>query len=134
MKHSGLAGLAAKPFQSRATVAIESPQARFAVELYCYRIRKFIGSYLAVLGGCDGIAFGGGVGEHVAGVRSRALQGLEWAGIQIDSLLNNLADGGHALISAVESRIECTSSWWTRNRRSLAADRSSGASCSTSVG
>jgi acetate kinase len=99
---AGVSGLAENP---SVLLGHPSPQAQFAIELYCYRIRKFIGAYLAVLGGCDGIVFGGGVGEHVAGVRSRALQGLEWAGIRIDPLLNKVADGGHALISAVESRI-----------------------------
>ena len=45
---------------------------------------------------------GGGVGEYVAGAPSRALQGSEWAGIQIDPPLNDLVDGGHALIRAAE--------------------------------
>jgi acetate kinase len=102
----GLAGVSGLHENPSLLIGHPSPQAQFAIELYCYRIRKFIGAYLAVLGGCDGIVFGGGVGEHVAGVRSCALQGLAWAGIQIDTLLNNLADGGHALISAAESRIK----------------------------
>jgi acetate kinase len=105
-ENAGLAGVSGLNEDPSVLLVHPSPQAQFAVELYCYRIRKYIGAYLAVLGGCDGIVFGGGVGEHVAGVRSRALQGLEWAGIQIDLLLNGLADGGHALISAPESRIK----------------------------
>ena len=49
------------------------PQSQFTVDLYCYRARKYIGAYLTVLGGCDGIVFGGGVGEHVPAVRQRIL-------------------------------------------------------------
>ena len=87
----GLAGVSGLAEDPSLLIGHPSPQAQFAIDLYCYRIRKFVGAYLAVLGGCDGIVFGGGVGEHVAGVRSGALQGLEWAGIQIDPLLNDLA-------------------------------------------
>jgi acetate kinase len=104
-ENAGLAGVSGLNEDPSVLLGHPSPQAQFAIELYCYRIRKFIGSYLAVLGGCDGIVFGGGVGEHVAGVRFRGLQGMEWAGIQIDPVLNSFADGGHALISAPESRI-----------------------------
>ena len=74
--------------------------AQFAGELYCYRIRKYLGAYLAVLEGCDGIVFGGGVGEHVPGVRARALSGLAFAGVTLDTALNDAARGGAARISA----------------------------------
>ena len=73
---------------------------RFAVELYCYRARKYLGAYLAVLGGCDGIVFGGGVGEHVPEVRARILAGLEWAGIELDRAANEAARGSESRISA----------------------------------
>lgn len=102
----GLAGVAGSAANPAVLLRDRSPQAQFAVELYCYRIRKFIGAYLAVLGGCDGIAFGGGIGEHVPGIRARALQGLEWAGVRIDPQRNDLADGGNALLSAADSRIK----------------------------
>lgn len=105
-ENSGLAGVSGLDEDPSALLRHPSPQAQFAVELYCYRIRKLIGAYLAVLGGCDGIVFGGGVGEHVPGVRSRALQGMEWAGIQIDPVFNGFADGGHALISGAGSSVK----------------------------
>ena len=65
-ERSGLAGVAGSADDPQALLETGSAQAQFAVELYCYRARKYLGAYLAVLGGCDGIAFGGGVGEHVA--------------------------------------------------------------------
>jgi len=79
-------------------LADPSPARQFAGELYCYRIRKYVGAYLAVLGGCDGIMFGGGVGEHAPQVRSRALAGLAWAGISLDAARNQAARGGAARI------------------------------------
>jgi acetate kinase len=96
---SGLAGLSGTAADPAQLAADASPRARFAIELYCYRIRKYIGAYLAVLGGCDGIVFGGGVGEHVPAVRARALANLEWAGIVLDPVLNDAAREGAARIS-----------------------------------
>jgi acetate kinase len=102
----GLAGISGSDGNPSVLIGDPSPQAQFAVDLYCYRIRKFVGGYLAVLGGCDGIVFGGGVGEHVPGVRSRALEGMEWAGVRLDPTLNSFADGGCALISSPDSPVK----------------------------
>jgi acetate kinase len=77
-----------------------APQSQFAVDLYCYRARKYIGAYLTVLGGCDGIVFGGGVGEHVPAVRQRILAGLSWAGIEVDPAANDAAQGQEARIDS----------------------------------
>lgn len=95
---SGLAGVAGSGADPQALLDSSSAQAQFAVELYCYRARKFLGAYLAVLGGCDGIAFGGGVGEHVPQVRARILSGLEWAGIELDPAANEAARGSESRI------------------------------------
>ncbi|HUN72799.1 MAG TPA: acetate/propionate family kinase [Steroidobacteraceae bacterium] len=104
-QRAGLAGVAGSPADPQALLQGGSPRARFAVELYCYRARKYLGAYLAVLGGCDGIAFGGGVGEHVAEVRARILCGLEWAGIELDRSANEAARGSESRISAAGSRV-----------------------------
>ncbi len=101
----GLAGMAGGSTDFRGLLADSSPQSRFAVDLYCYRARKYIGAYLAVLGGCDGIVFGGGVGEHVPAVRARILTTLEWAGIQLDPGANAAAVGTEARISAPGGKI-----------------------------
>jgi len=99
----GLAGTSANPGE---LLADPAPQSQFAVELYCYRLRKYIGAYCAVLNGCDGIVFGGGVGEHVPQVRERALAGMEWAGIELDLLANSAAQGAEATIQSIRSVVK----------------------------
>jgi acetate kinase len=103
---SGLAGLAGKAANPGELLADPAPQSQFAVELYCYRLRKYIGAFCAVLRGCDGIVFGGGVGEHVPQVRERALAGMEWAGIELDSTANSAAVGAEAAIQSVRSVVK----------------------------
>jgi acetate kinase len=69
-------------------VAAGDSAARLALDVYCYRIRKYVGAYLAVLGGADAIAFTAGVGENDAVVRERSLAGLERLGISVDPARN----------------------------------------------
>jgi acetate kinase len=104
-ERSGLAGVAGSPDDPQALLDGGSARAQFAVELYCYRARKYLGAYLAVLGGCDGIAFGGGVGEHVPQVRARILSGLEWAGIELDPTSNQAARGSELGLNGTGSRV-----------------------------
>jgi acetate kinase len=104
-ERSGLAGVAGSPDDPQSLLDGGSAQAQFAVELYCYRARKYLGAYLTVLGGCDGIAFGGGVGEHVPQVRGRILAGMEWAGIELDQAANEGARGTESRISGTRSRV-----------------------------
>lgn len=103
---SGLAGVSGSSASPAELLADPSPQAQFAVELYCYRIKKYVGAYLAVLGGCDGIVFGGGVGEHVPEVRARALAHLAWAGIVLDAGRNDAARGGDASIGDAKQPVK----------------------------
>jgi acetate kinase len=97
-RESGVFGLSGGVTELETLAADPQPQAQFAVDLYCYRARKYIGAYLAVLGGCDGIVFGGGIGEHVPAVRQRILAGMGWAGIEIDTTANDAARGQEARI------------------------------------
>jgi acetate kinase len=104
-RESGLLGVSGRSSSMSSLLNDSSPQARFAVELYCYRARKYVGAYLAVLRGCDGIVFGGGVGEHAPEIRIRILQDMRWAGIDIDPKANAAAGGAEALISASGSAV-----------------------------
>jgi acetate kinase len=104
-ERSGLAGVAGSPEDPRKLLDRGSPRARLAVELYCHRARKYLGSYLAVLGGCDGVAFGGGVGEHVPQMREMILSGMQWAGIELDAAANEAAHGCESRISAPASPV-----------------------------
>jgi acetate kinase len=104
-RESGLLGVSGLSKDINDLIQSDSPAARFAVDLYCYRARKTLGSYLAVLGGCDAILFGGGVGEHIPQVRSAILEGLAWTGIDIDPTRNERATGSEANISSAQSKI-----------------------------
>ena len=86
---------------------IESGDADAAVALavYCHRVRKYVGAYLAVLGGADVIAFTAGVGENDAAVRARILQGLEPLGISVDPGRNAVRSGEPRVISPDESPV-----------------------------
>lgn len=103
-KSSGLLGVAGEQ-DMRLLLASKEPEAQFAIELYCYRVLKYIGAYIAVMGGVDGILFGGGVGEHAPLIRERILERLQWAGIELDSERNHAAAGPEACISSDATRV-----------------------------
>ena len=100
----GLQGVAGDS-DMRHLLAREDAEARLAVEMYCQRARKYLGAYLAVLGGADAVLFGGGVGEHAPEVRARILAGMEWCGLHIDAAANAAATDGETCISAGDSRV-----------------------------
>jgi acetate kinase len=104
-REAGLSGLSGGCADLSALLSSPDPRARLAADLYCYRARKYIGSYLAVLGGCDGIIFSGGVGEHVPAVRAQILAGMQWAGIELDSAANEACRGQEAQIALPHSRV-----------------------------
>lgn len=102
----GLAGISGRGGDVRELVASDDPDSRLALEVYCYRAKKYVGAYLAALGGADGIVFGGGVGEHQPVVRARVLAGLEALGIVLDRDRNAAVTGEAALVSAPDSAVE----------------------------
>ena len=105
-KRSGLSGLAGnndvRTVQRRA--ADGDADAELALDVYCRRIRHYIGAYHALLGRLDAIVFTAGVGEHSAVVRSRALDGLMQLGIELDDTANDAATTPRT-ISAASSRV-----------------------------
>lgn len=90
MRDSGLRALAGTDDMRRieARDADGDPEAQAALAMFCYRIRKYIGAYIAALGGVDAIVFTGGIGENSAMVRTRACEGLATFGIAIDETAN----------------------------------------------
>jgi acetate kinase len=84
---SGLMGLAGSA-DIRDVLAAGTAESEEAIAVFCYRARKYIGAYLAALGGADTILFGGGIGENSPKTRSLILSGLEWAGIRVNVLAN----------------------------------------------
>jgi len=77
---------------------------RMAIDVFCYRVKKYIGAYTAAIGGVDAIVFSGGIGENDAQVRASILEGLEYLGVMIDPKRNDV-HGVEARISAPESRV-----------------------------
>jgi len=71
-----------------------SERARLALDVYCYRIRKYIGAYAAALGGLDVVAFTGGVGQNSPEIRARSLQGLGFLGVEVAPEQNAPLSGG----------------------------------------
>ena len=80
-------------------------RARVAIEVFCYRARKYVGAFLAAMGGADGIVFTGGIGENSPEIRSQICAGLEWAGLTIDPERNKKMVGKEGIISSEGSRL-----------------------------
>ncbi len=81
-------------------------RALLAIEVFCYRARKYIGAYLAAMGGADAVVFTGGIGENSAEVRARISDGLAWLGLELDEGRNQANTGGReGLISRDGSRL-----------------------------
>jgi acetate kinase len=87
---SGLAGISGRTADVKELLAREAdePDCQLAVTVYCYEIRKRVGSYAAALGGLDVLVFSGGIGEHAPSIRGRVCGGLEFAGVKLDPALN----------------------------------------------
>ncbi|HSE57226.1 MAG TPA: acetate/propionate family kinase, partial [Nitrospiraceae bacterium] len=111
-ERSGLLGLSGRSRDMRELLrAAEQEQderATLAIDLFCYRVRKYLGAYLAVLGGADGIVFGGGIGENAPEIRDRICRSMDWCGLSLDPDRNRaavgLAPGQAKLISIDGSR------------------------------
>lgn len=104
-ERSGLLGISGISADIRSLLESDDERARLALDSYCYRVRKYLGAYLAVLGGAEAIVFGGGVGENLPAVREKILAGMEWCGIEIDPEKNRCANG-MSRISNPESQVE----------------------------
>lgn len=90
-KESGLLGVSGISQDMRTLLASDRPEAREAVDLYCYRIVREIGSLAAAIGGLDALVFTGGIGEHAAPVRHEVCSRLGWLGANLD-LSSNAQD------------------------------------------
>jgi len=104
-KRSGLLGVSSSSEDMRDLLekSPHDPHAAEAVDLFCYRAKKFIGAYAAALGGLDLLVFTGGIGEHAASVRERICAGLDFLGVQLDPPRNH----SHApLISRADARVK----------------------------
>jgi acetate kinase len=94
-RKSGLLGVSGVSSDMRALLASSDERARFAVELFAYRIGRELGSLAAAGGGVDALVFTAGIGEHAAPIRERVCHGAGWLGIELDDAAN--ARGGPRL-------------------------------------
>lgn len=108
-KKSGLAGVSGLSSDFRdilAGIADGNERARLAKEMYCYRIKKYIGAYAAAMGGVDVILFTAGAGENQYEVREGATRGLEFLGVKLDDAKNRACRATEAIISADDSKVK----------------------------
>lgn len=109
-KQSGLIGISGLTNDMRELLAEahehDDRRARLAIEIFCYRARKYIGSYLAAMNGADAVVFTGGIGENSAEVRAAICNSLGWLGLELDEERNGAhTDGREGLISRDGSRL-----------------------------
>src|SRR5690606_16095143 len=110
-RQSGLLGISGLTNDMRDLLAEirehEDRRADLAVEIFCYRVRKYVGAYLAAIGGAEAVVFTGGIGENAPEVRRRVLRGMEWLGLELDEEANERMVGGAAgRISRAGGRLE----------------------------
>lgn len=108
-KHGGLQGISGVSSDMK-DILEESEKgnksAQLALDIYCYRIRKYIGAYTAALGGLDVLVFTAGIGENAPVVRKNACKNLEILGIKIDEKRNQEAVKAEAMISSPKAKVK----------------------------
>jgi acetate kinase len=106
---SGLLGISGLTNDMRVLLqeveAHDDRRARLAIEVFCHRARRYIGAFLASMGGADAIVFTGGIGENSPEIRARICAGLEWAGLRLDDNRNKQMVGQEGQISGDESTL-----------------------------
>jgi acetate kinase len=108
-QRSGLLGLSGLSNDMRELTAAyqTNPRARLAIDVFCYRARKYLGAYLAVLEGkAEAVIFSGGIGENSALARKNILSGMEWCGLSLDDAGNNGMVRRDGRISAAKSKLD----------------------------
>ena len=104
----GISGVSSDCRDLEAAIAEGNAQAKLAMDMLGYQIKKYIGSYTAAMGGLDAIVFTAGIGENTASIRERALSGMEYFGIELDKDINNKTKGSSGItkLSTDESKVQ----------------------------
>jgi len=108
-KHSGVLGISGVSSDMREigdAAKDGNDRAKLALDMYAYRVKKYIGSYSAVLGGADIIIFTGGIGENAVDIRENSLNNLEYMGVELNSELNKTVYSTETIISTDNSRVK----------------------------
>lgn len=109
-KQSGLLGVSGLTHDMRDLLAEvrehDDRRARLAIAIFCYRVRKYIGAYLAAMGGADAVVFTGGIGENAPEIRATICEGLDWMGLELDPERNAaMSQGNEGPIAKPGSRL-----------------------------
>lgn len=107
-KRSGLLGVSGVSRDMRELLEAEdqgNSRATLAIEMFCYRVRSYIGAYLTVLHGAEAVVFGGGIGENAPQIRERICSGMDWCGLDLDRELNAETVKSEGRISTEESGV-----------------------------
>jgi acetate kinase len=107
-KHSGIQGVSGLSSDMREIEEVykSNHQAKLAHQIFCYRLKKYIGSYAAAMGGVDAVVFTGGIGENSSMVRQVTMEGLEFLGMHLDKSLNQNNTTGEKEISCKDSKVK----------------------------
>ena len=102
----GVSGISSDLRDLEAAVKEGSDRALLALEMLAYRVKKYVGSYIAVLGGVDAIVFTGGIGEHSPRIRRLVMEGMEFCGAKFDEDKNLSYDSGIAYLNTEDSKVK----------------------------
>jgi acetate kinase len=108
-KHSGLLGISGVSNDMRTLLKQAekgNTSCQNAIDVFCWRLKKYIAAYVGILNGCDGIVFTAGIGENVPLVREKSLEGMDYLGIRLEPGRNSSMVGKEGLISADDSKIK----------------------------
>lgn len=108
-KKSGMLGIYGKSSDSRDIeqgVKLGEERAILTEDMYAYKVKSYIGSYMGALGGVDAIIFTAGIGENAAGLRGKICNGLEWLGLEFDKEVNQIRKNGIVELSKKDSKIK----------------------------
>lgn len=102
----GISGTSSDCRDLTAAMNAGDERAKLALEMVAYRVKKYVGSYIAVLGGVDGIIFTGGIGEHSPLIRGLVMEGMEFCGAKFDEQKNQAYDSGIGYLNADDSKVK----------------------------
>lgn len=101
----GITGISSDMREIDAAAAKGDEKARLALDMYFYRVKKYVGAYAAAMGGADIIVFTAGVGENQSNMREEVCRNMEWMGVKLDSEKNAAIHGEEAVISTPDSKV-----------------------------
>ena len=102
----GVSGISSDLRDLEAATAQGNERALLALEMLAYRVKKYVGSYIAVLGGADAVVFTGGIGEHSPRIRRLVMEGMEFAGAKFDEAKNQAYDSGIGYLNTEDSKVK----------------------------